>query len=152
MKGILESVTGFFQIIIALAVIVILFLMIFRFSNVFKQSDEITMKGSEITIAKDIAKYVQDCWSKHRSGLDPDSAICKTLHVNISETITEYDVTQFLNCDVIPNNDCSPFDCSLCASSKYPDQDKLKMENIKGDITVKISYSGARRIVEVKKI
>jgi hypothetical protein len=151
MKGILESIPEFFQVLIALSVTIILFAMVFQFTDIFRQSDKITLTGKKEDLAKNLADIIQDCWRKNREGLSPNSAICKTVNLKSDKLVTELDVVRNLNCNYIPDNKCKGEDCSFCVSKKYPDQDKISWHATKAKTELKITYSGYDGIIEVEE-
>jgi len=152
MKGVLESIPEFFQVVIALAVAIILFAMIFQFSGMFKQTDQSILSGKKSDVAKSLAKLIEDCWRNNREGLSPDSAICKIIDIKSDQLVVELDVVSNLNCNFIPDNNCTPNNCGSCISNKYANQDKVLWEVSKNETKLKITYSGSDRIVEVKEV
>jgi hypothetical protein len=61
------------------------------------------------------------------------------------------DIVGNLNCKYIPDNDCSPDNCSFCISDKYPSQDKIIWNVSKNETKLKITYSGFDRRIELKE-
>ena len=159
MKGILESIPEFFQIIIALAIAIIMITITFYFFSIQTRGSNTELSGNVDQISLRLVDYVQNCWKDHRNGLDSQSAVCNIVTVKISmpgrvETITEANVTKFLDCHAIPNNKCLPDDCSKCTSTKYPDdqQDKIKWNFDNSTIYMEISYLGTDRTIEVSNL
>jgi hypothetical protein len=156
MKGILESIPEFFQIVIALAIAIILIATTFYFFSTQTKGSNVEISGSVDQISTRLVDYVQNCWKDHRNGLDSQSAVCNIATIKISmpgrvDTVTEANVTKFLDCKTIPNNACLPDDCSKCTSSKYVEdqQDKIKWEFNNSTIYMQISYSGFDRVIEI---
>src|SRR3989338_5464695 len=148
MKGILETIPEFFQIIAGIAVALILLLLVFQLTGGFKNSSEVNLSGDKQKIASTIANYIVTCWDQNRNGLSPKSSVCKNINIISNSTITEFDVTKSLNCENIPNNNCTSGDCSSCVSKRYPNQDKVKLY-ITSDKNFTISYDGYERAIFV---
>ena len=150
-KGILESIPEFFQIIVAIAIALILIVITFHFFASQNQGNNIEVKGNVDQVSSRVAQYLSNCWNDHRQGLDSVSAICFTVKINTATPITEKNVTKFLDCGTIPDNNCTPDDCSKCTSSRYPDnsQDKLIWNFDNSTQYVEISYLGANRSLKV---
>jgi len=155
-KGILESIPEFFQIVIALAIAVVLISLTFYFFSLQTQSRMIEISGDVTQISSALIKHVENCWKDNRNGLNSQSSVCNIIKIKISQpgfvnTVTENNVTRLLHCDVIPNDDCFPDDCSGCVSPRYPDdqQDKIRWEFDNSTVYMQISYSGADRLIEI---
>jgi len=147
MKGVLESIPEFFQILAGLAVASILLILVFQLTGVFRSSPEVNLSGDKEKISSALAKYIESCWDQNRDGLSPKSSVCKYVNLESKVAITEFDVTKKLNCGTIPNNNCTSGDCSFCTSSRYSDnQDRVKWY-ITDDINFTISYDGYERAV-----
>lgn len=152
MKGILESIPEFFQIIVAIVLCILLFTLLFQFWKSFSQTGEITVSGNKDQVSTDLAKYIQDCWRDNREGLGPESAVCKIISVKSSQKFSELDVAKKLDCNFLPDNDCSPDDCSFCKSQRYDQQDRLIWNVTNRQTKIKISYSGADRVIYVDEL
>jgi len=152
MKGILESIPEFLQIVVGIAVAIILFGLIFNFTGLFKDKNAISVSGKKDNVAKSLAKFIEDCWKNNREGLAPDSKICKIVSIKSEDLVTELDVTKYLNCKLIPNNECESGDCSQCISDRYEDQDRVKWDVAKKETKLKITYSGSERVVYVDEV
>ena len=152
MKGILESVPEFFQIIVALGIAVLLMMLTANFLGLFNKSDQVYAKGTKFDVAKVLARNAADCWKNNRNGLSDRSQVCKEAKIDSNELVTEYDITKVLDCQTLPNNYCSDGDCSFCASSRYPTQDRLVLDLKNKNTTVRISYSGSSRQIEITDI
>jgi len=152
MKGILESIPEFMQVAVALAIGIVLIVITFEFFRNTQQSNQIQISGSRFDMAKSFAQEILSCWKDHRYGLDSESDICKLVIIKSSTGFSENDTLKFLDCKIIPDNDCSPDDCSTCISDKYADQDKIKWEVQKFPANISIAYSGDQRAVIVSSI
>ena len=148
MKGILETIPEFFQIIAAIAVAGLLLILVFQLTGIFNYSSDSNLSGDKQKIASTIAKFIETCWDQNRNGLSPNSAICKYVNISSKTIVTEFDVTRLLNCENIPNNDCTSGNCNFCKSSRYTDQDKVKWF-ISDDRNFTITYDGSERDVHV---
>ena len=151
-KGILESLPEFFQVVVALAVALLIIMLAANYFGIFNQSRETGVAGSKEKVAETIAKHAQRCWDDHRNGMDPTSAICKTIDMESDELVTELDVTKFLNCDAFPNSKCDIGDCSFCTSKKYTQTDRLVWDVASKKAVVEVAYSGSKRVVEVEEV
>jgi len=151
MKGVIETIPNFIYILVAIAVGLFLFSLLYNYSDLFVQK-QTALKGDKNYIAKKIADEIENCWKLHRNGLDSVSGICKELSINSKENLTEKDVTQFLDCQSIPNINCTPENCSFCTSDYIKDQDKLKWFVKNKKATIEISYSGFERCIKVEEI
>lgn len=152
MKGILESIPEFLQVAVAITIGIVLILITYQFFRTQQQSNQITISGSRYDMARIVALQITDCWKNHRYGLDSQSDVCELITVNSSNNFTENDTVKFLDCTVIPDNVCPPFDCSRCTSEKYTDQDKVKWEVTTFPANISIAYSGDQRAVIVASI
>jgi len=148
MKGILETIPEFFQIFAALAVAVLLFILLFQLTNVFRNSSDANLSGDKLKISSTLASYIETCWDQNRDGLSPTSSVCKFVNLTSLVRVSEIDITKKLDCEFIPNNKCLPNDCSFCTSKRYSDQDKVKWF-ITDDMNFTISYDGSERSVHV---
>ena len=148
MKGILETIPEFFQIIAAIAVAGLLLVLVFQLTGVFNYSSDSNLSGDKQKILSAIAKFIETCWDQNRNGLSPNSAICKYVNISSQTAVTEFDVTKLLNCENIPNSNCTPGNCAFCTSSRYTDQDKVKWF-ISDDRNFTITYDGSERNVLV---
>lgn len=151
MKGVIETIPSFIYIIVAVAVGIFLFSLLYNYSDLFVQK-QVVLEGDKNYIAKKIANEIENCWKQHRNGLDSVSGICKKLTIKSTDYFTEKDVTGFLDCQSIPNINCTPENCSFCISDYFDDQDKIKwfVENKKA--TIEISYLGFERVIKVSEI
>ena len=152
MKGILESIPEFMQVVVALAIGIVLIVMIFQFFQSTQQSKEIVISGSRLDMAKTVAQQILTCWKNHRYGLDSQSDICKLIQINSLNKFSENDTLKFLNCNTIPDNDCPPDNCSGCISRNYDDQDKIKWGLTDFPANISISYSGGERAIIVTSL
>lgn len=148
MKGILESIPEFFQILAGLAVAGLLLVLVFQLTGVFRNSSDTNLSGDKLQVASNLANLIQSCWDQNRNGLSPTSAVCKYVNLTSSTVVSEFDVTKKLQCDAIPNNLCSPDNCSFCVSSRYSDQDRVKWF-ITDDRNFTISYDADTRSIFV---
>lgn len=151
MKGAIETLPNFIYIIVAVAIGLFLFSLLYSYSGLFKEETAI-LEGDKNYIAGKIADEIEDCWRLHRNGLDSVSGICRELTINSSDYFTEKDVTGFLDCQSIPNVNCAPENCSFCTSDYFDNQDKIKwfVENKEG--IIEISYLGFERVIKVGEI
>ncbi|MCK4429385.1 MAG: hypothetical protein KAU95_03350 [Candidatus Aenigmarchaeota archaeon] len=151
MKGAIETMPSFIYIIVAVAIGLFLFSLLYSYSGLFKEETTI-LEGDKNYIAQEIANEIENCWRLHRNGLDSVSGICKELTINSSDYITEKDVAEFLDCQSIPNANCEPENCSFCVSDYFNEQDKVKwfVENKEG--IIEISYRGFDRIIKIREI
>ena len=152
MKGILESIPEFMQVVVAIAIGIVLITITFEFFNSFQQSNQITISGTSSDLAKAVAQQITSCWQDHRDGLDPQSDVCKIIQVNSANNFSEYDTVKFLDCSVIPDNVCPPNNCSSCVSNNYSDQDKIKWDVTTFPANISISYSGDQRAIIVSSL
>jgi len=152
MKGILESIPEFLQIVIGIAVAIILFGLIYNFSGIFKEKGDVSVAGKKDDVSERLAKLIEDCWKNNREGLAPDSKPCKVVGIKSDDLVTEVDVVKYLNCKLIPDNSCESGDCSQCISDKYDDQDRIKWDVTKKETKLKITYSGSERVVYVEEV
>jgi len=132
MKGILESIPEFFQVVIALAVAIIIIAMATQLTGVFNKPPT-QLSGSKYSVAQSLSKLVSECWSKHRNGLDAESAVCNVLNISSNGVVEKSDVTELLNKKVLP-------------------EDKLVWSLTKNETAIKITYSGYDRVIEVREI
>jgi len=158
-RGMLESIPEFFQIVIALVLAIVMITITFYFFSLQTKGSKIELSGGVDQISISLADYIANCWKDHRNGLDPKSAVCYTVTVKISapgtvDTITEANVTKFLDCKNIPNNSCFPDDCSKCVSTKYASdqQDKIKWNFDNSTIYMEIAYSASDRAIKVGNV
>jgi len=149
MKGILESIPEFFQIVAGIAVAVILIFLAFQLTSTFRDSSEANLSGDNRKISSSLAKYIETCWDQNRNGLSPTSSICKYVNISSSTIVSEFNVAKLLNCDGIPDNLCPPDNCDFCISKRYSEnQDRVKWF-ITDDRNFTISYNGYERAVLV---
>ena len=150
-KGILESIPDFFQIIVAIVIGLILIAIAFEFFANQTQGTNIVISGNVDQVAERVAKYVTDCWNDHRQGLDSTSGVCSTVTIEEDNLVSENNMTKYIDCRTLPDNSCSPDDCSKCMSPKYPDdrQDDVKWSFDNSTQYMEISYLGADRAVKV---
>jgi len=146
------SLPEFFYVVVALAVAILLITLAITYFGVFNQSKETSVTGNKIKVAREIAGYAEKCWEEHRYGMDSESAICKTIDMDAEEVVTEYDVTEFLNCDVFPNNECEDADCSFCESEKFNQSNRLEWDVSSQKAEIQIAYSGSKRIIEIEEV
>jgi len=132
MKGMLESIPEFFQVVIAIAVAIIIIAMVTQLGSVFK-TPTTQVSGSKYRVAQSLSKLITECWSNHRNGLDSESAVCNVLNVSSNEVVEKSDVVELLNKKVLP-------------------EDKLVWFLTKNETAIKITYSGSERVVEVREI
>jgi len=151
LKGILESIPEFLQVIVAIAIGITLITMTFQFFRGFQQSNTLKISGTKMELAKIVAQQIATCWKDHRFGLDSQSDICKTIQIDSVTGFSEKDVVQFLDCSILPDNDCVPDDCSKCVSDKYDNQDKIKWDITHFPSNISITYSGADRTIFVRE-
>lgn len=151
MKGILESIPEFLQVAVAIAIGIILIAITFQFFRGIQQSNILKISGSKADMAKTIAQQIATCWKDHRYGLDSQSDICKTIQVDSTIGFSEKDVMQFLDCSILPDNDCAPDDCSNCVSERYENQDKIKWDVTNFPSNISITYSGSERTIFVRE-
>ena len=147
MKGILESIPEFMQVAVAIAIGIVLIVLTFEFFQNMQHSTTVEVSGDKLSMAKSVSQLVLSCWKDHRYGLDPQSDICKIVRVKSNTGFSESDMINFLDCSVIPDNTCSPDDCSKCTSEKYSDQDKIKWDVSSFPSNISISYSGDERAI-----
>jgi len=159
MKGMLETIPEFFQVIIALVIAGVLIATTFYFFSVQSRSSRVEISGDVNQISSRIADYIANCWKDHRNGLDPKSAICYVATIKISgagrlDVMHEANVTKFVSCENIPNNDCFPDDCSKCTSDKYAadQQDRIKWNFDNSTIYMEIAYSGGDRAIKIGNV
>lgn len=150
-KGILESVTDFFQIVVAIAIALIMVLLAYHFFASQTKGNGIQIIGNVDQASSTIAQYMVSCWENHREGLDPQSAVCTDAKITTNMLVTEKNVTKYLDCETIPDNGCPPDDCSKCTSSRYPNdsQDKVIWEFDNSTQYIEISYVGAERSLKI---
>jgi hypothetical protein len=151
-KGILESISEFFQVVVALAVALFLIILAVTYFGLFNQSRDTGVVGSKDTVASKIAEVVEKCWEDHRYGMDSQSAICKTIDMEADELVKESDVTKYLHCDIFPNSACVDGDCSSCTSKRYSQTDRLVWDVSDKKAVINIAYSGSKRVVEVEEV
>jgi hypothetical protein len=151
MKGILESIPEFLQVVIGIAVAIILFGLIYNFTGIFKDKGDVSITGKKDDVAKKLATFIEDCWKDNREGLAPDSKLCKIVGIKPNDLVTESNVVKYLNCNLIPNNECESEDCSNCVSDRYENQDRVKWDVTKKETKLKITYSGSERVVYVEE-
>lgn len=152
MKGILESIPEFMQVAVALVIGIVLILITYQFFRSTQQSNQMIISGSGQDMARIVAQQITNCWQNHRNGLDSQSDVCKIITMNSLNNFTEKDTVKFLDCSVIPDNDCLPYDCSSCISDKYADQDKIKWDMTVFPANISIAYSGDQRAIIVSSI
>jgi len=152
MKGILESVPEFMQVVVAIAIGIALVALTFEFFRNVNQSNQMEISGSKFDMAKTVAQQILQCWKDHRYGLDPESDVCKIIKINSANSFSENDTLRFLDCKAIPDNVCPPDDCSGCTSSSYSNQDKIKWDLQNFPANISISYSGDQRAIVVSSI
>jgi hypothetical protein len=144
MKGILESIEQFLMVAAALALVAVMISLVF---NLWPGPEQTGVAGKKDEVSRILAEKSWECFKKHRFGADPKSGVCFTLELTSDELITESDVTRFLNCEELPNNDCHG--CENCVSGRMTEQDKLTYKVEKANTFFKISYSGSDRKVEI---
>lgn len=144
MRGILESIEQFLMISAAIGLIIVMVSLLF---NLWPKEGQTRVIGSKDEISKLLAEKSMECFKKHRFGADPKSDVCFTLEMSSDELITESDITRFLNCEYLPNNDCP--ECEDCVSKRLTDQNKLIYKVDKPHTFFKISYIGKLRKVEI---
>jgi len=132
MKGVLESIPEFFQVVIALAVAIIIIIMATQLADILKKPPS-QIVGTKYQVAQGLSKLIADCWSSHRNGLDAESAVCNVVNVSSKEVVTKEDVVSLINKKILP-------------------EDKLAWSVSSNETSVKITYSGSERIIEVKEI
>jgi hypothetical protein len=152
MKGILESIPEFMQVLVAIAIGIVLITITFEFFSSIQQSNRATISGTSSDLAKAVAQQVLSCWQNHRDGLDSQSAVCKIIQINSANNFSENDTLRYLNCNTIPDNVCPPNDCSSCISSNYADQDKIKWDVTTFPGNISISYSGDQRAIIISSL
>jgi len=152
MKAILESIPEFLQIAVAIVVALLLISLIFYFSNIFSQERTSSLTGDKEFVAEKIAGFIKTCWRDNREGFSSKSSVCKIINMTSDEIVTERDVTNYLDCEIIPNNKCEPDDCSSCTSNKYSNQDKVEWYVVRAQTKIKISYDGSNRIIKVSEL
>lgn len=143
-RGIVESISTMGLVIVAIFVGFVLFSILI---DLFPTADDNQASGSEEKIAKEIAEKAQDCWKSHRRGLDSVSSVCAELHISSEEPLTELAFVNALDCSVLPDSICDDFDCSFCG-----DRDAVEWNITSAEADIKISYSGSKKIIEIKEI
>jgi hypothetical protein len=152
MKGILESIPEFMQIAVAIAIGIVLIVLALDFFRTMQQSNTVEVSGSKLDMAKAVAQLILTCWKDHRYGLDSKSDICKMVKINSLTGFSENDTLKFLDCKIIPDNVCPPYDCSKCVSDNYSDQDKIKWDLQSFPANITILYSGDTRAIIVETL
>ncbi len=156
MKGFSQGIPSYLYVLVALIVAVIMLTMIFRYSDVFiEERTNITIGGDEKSISKSLARIIQECWEDNRMGLEDESSICKEINFEENLKVEEKNVTEYLNCEKLPNDDCYPYpetsadyDCGECFSDYFGDTDKILWFAEKENTRIKINYfGGSRKIV-----
>lgn len=143
-RGIIESISTMGLVIVAIFVGFVLFSILL---GLFPTADDNRASGSEEKIAREIAERAQDCWKSHRRGLDSVSSVCAELHISSDAPITELAFAKALDCSILPDSKCEVFDCSFCG-----DEDYVRWNVTSSEADIKISYSGTKKIIEIKEI
>ncbi len=151
MKGIIEAIPAYLYIIVAFAVGILMVALLYRYSGLFFEKNN-TVEGNRIQVAEILAQLTMRCWNENGRGTDPDSDVCETLDLKSSDIVTERDVTEFLDCEILPNSDCSPEDCSFCDSLFYDDMNKLDVNINSNTAKIKISYYGHLRKIIISEV
>jgi hypothetical protein len=152
MKGALENLTDYMYLIIAIVIGGLMFYFIAQTSGLFGGSNDTTAYGDSAQVSKRIATEIEDCWAKHRGGLDSLSDVCNELQVNATQAFSEWTVTKVLDCKKIPNNKCSIGNCSFCFSPNYDGNDRVGWSVKDRNAVISISYSGSERRIMVQEI
>ena len=104
----------------------------------------------EEDIASSLVKIIENCWGDNRRGLEDKSSVCKEVKFEENLKIDEKYLNDFLDCELLPNSDCYPNDCSECLSPYFDDNDKIVWFAEPDNTELKINYfAGKRRIVVV---
>jgi len=151
MKGVIESIPAYLYIVVAFAVGILMVALLYKYSGLFFEKKNI-VEGNRNQVAEILAQLSMRCWDEHGRGTDPNSDVCETLDLNPSEIVTERDVTGFLECEILPNSDCSPNDCSFCVSPFYDDTNKLDVIINTIMTQIKISYYGHLRKIIISEV
>lgn len=152
MKGALETLTDYLYLIIAIAVGAIMISFIAQYSGIFSAAEDTSVFGNKAKVSERIAEEIQKCWDLHRGGLDSSSDICIELKVSCTQNFSEKSVTDYLDCKRIPNNNCTPGNCTSCTIKSYDDKEKVEWYVSSREALLEISYSGSKRRIIVREI
>lgn len=140
MKALVEYLSEYLYIIIAIVIGIIMITFLFRF---FPSE---SVKDIKSNIPQRLATLAEECWKKHRYGLDYVSDVCNILSIN--NKVNESEITKFLKCINLPNSECYPDNCSYCSSDNFEDDDKL-IVFVEDAGEVKISYADRKIIISL---
>ncbi|MBD3155118.1 MAG: hypothetical protein GF368_00495 [Candidatus Aenigmarchaeota archaeon] len=159
MKGVAQGIPSYLYVLAAIVVGIIMLVILSRYSKVlFGEKAELRLTGDEQEISKRLSEIIQKCWVDNRRGLEDESSIYKEISLTDSLKIEEKNLTDHLDCEKLPNNDCyiypdgsdPDYDCSLCDSPYFDDGDKIIWLAEEDNTELKISYhGGSRKIVVV---
>ncbi len=145
MRGIIESLSEFYIIVLGIVVIGILFTTLFNYYGIFENPENVVFTSN---VAENLADKAVKCWEEHRSGLDRESDICYQITIRSDHLITEQEFTGFLNCDKLPNNICDGHECD-CSSPFFEDNDKVDWFVFHENTTVIMTYDGNNQKIRI---
>jgi len=148
MRGIIESLSEFYIIVLGIVVIGILFATLLNYYKILENPENIVLTDN---VAENLAGKAMSCWEKHRAGLDRESDICYQITIRSDHVITEQEFTGFLNCEKLPNNICDWHECD-CSSPFFEDQDKVDWFVFHENATVVITYDGNHGKIRVAEV
>ena len=152
MKGALDTLTDYLYLIVAILVGALMLYFVAKYAGIFSTSEDNDVFGDRVRVSQRIASEIEKCWDQHRGGLDSSSDICIELKVNCTQNFSEKTVTDFLDCKKIPNNNCTPGNCSACTLKSYDDKEKVEWYVSHSNAVLEISYSGSKRRVIVREL
>ncbi|MGC9310433.1 MAG: hypothetical protein ACP5E4_01780 [Candidatus Aenigmatarchaeota archaeon] len=152
MKGVLETLTDYMYIIVALAIGALMLFFVAKYSGLFGADDRSVVYGDSDMVARKLAEEIEACWDKHRSGLDAESDICAQISVSFKGTLTEWKVTKLIDCKALPNSECLPANCSFCTSQYFDDTNKILWSVKSNETIIEIAYSGDERKIKVRDV
>ncbi len=161
-RGAIESLEDFVMLIAAIALVAFLFLILRAY---WPSEEKGTPKGVEVLgkvtgmpvrsdsgnvadVSRFLAEDARECFRKNRYGLEPKSQSCGAYRIRTDGLISEWNVTRYLECEELPNNDCAG--CEKCVSKIVVDQDKLYVGMEREDSLVEVRYDGQKRKIVIE--
>ncbi|MBI4173430.1 MAG: hypothetical protein HY519_01805 [Candidatus Aenigmarchaeota archaeon] len=144
MKAAVETLEEFVMVIAAFGLAILLLSILF---GTVPRERDLELSGNKGQVSKQLADLAAECFQKHRNGLDPNSDVCFIVSMASQAAIGESDITMHLPCLDMPNSDC--IGCSACTSGRFASSDTLSVRNLRAAGLAKVSYSGAKRAVEI---
>ncbi len=143
MRGTFSSVEQTIILIAAISLCLMLLSLVFN----LWPTETSAASGSRTEVSKFLAGKVQECFREHNYGLDPISGVCGEFVIESNGTVTEADITKYLDCSKMPNSDCPG--CGKCTGSEGSGGNRLHVDITKERTYVSVEYLASERRVEV---